>query len=236
MEWVETTPYPRRRIPAGMILFQEGDVSDLMYFVISGRLQITKQVIEGADKVLTCIDAGHYVGEMGLLTGAMRSATVMALVDTEVIELDQEAFMALLHDYPHVGVDLMQQMARHLETTNEELILLALEVALAQRKTISSQPERRGMCFVATGSFAHEHTTEVMRIAYERARTAQSPALSTALVRPGRSHEALVYIIETDAHHDLVDFIAPFAGLVQWDISPALDIREILPGPTEPNG
>ncbi len=71
-----------------------------MYFVVRGSLQISKHVIQGADKMIATLGAGQYAGEMGLLTGEQRSATIRALEDTEVVEIDQEAFLQLIHDQP----------------------------------------------------------------------------------------------------------------------------------------
>jgi prepilin-type N-terminal cleavage/methylation domain-containing protein len=58
---------------------------------------------------------------------------------------------------------------------------------------------------------------------------AKNPALITNLLLPGRTSQALVYILETDDPHDILELVSPFAGLVQWDIAPAIEINEILP-------
>ena len=80
------------------MLCREGDFGDTMYLVLAGSLQVSKQVMVGAEKVLATLGVGQYVGELSLLTGAQRNATVRALEDTEVVEVDQDAFMQLLRD------------------------------------------------------------------------------------------------------------------------------------------
>jgi CRP-like cAMP-binding protein len=234
MDWALAEHFPRQHLPAGATLFHEGDFGASMYLVVEGQLQVSKRLIEGADKVLTTLGAGQYVGEMSLLTGAKRSATVQALVDAEVIEIDQPTFENLLHDQPRAGVDLMRQMARRLEETNEELILLALEVALAHRGPQRLQPGSRRMRFVATGSFASDKTAEVLRLAGAQAPLTKHPALVTSLLLPGRTHQALVYVFETDNPRDILELVAPFAGLVQWDIAPAIEVTEALPAADSP--
>jgi hypothetical protein len=84
------------------------------------------------------------------------------------------------------------------------------------------------MRFIATGSFPGEKTAEVLRLATEQTPLAHNPALVTSLIRPGRTQEALVYVLETDDPSDLLALITPFIGLVQWDISPALEIDATL--------
>ena len=60
------------------------------------------------------------------------------------------------------------------------------------------------------------------------ARLANSPVLVTSLIRPGRTQDALVYVLETAEPSDLLELITPFIGLVQWDIAPALEIDAAL--------
>jgi CRP/FNR family cyclic AMP-dependent transcriptional regulator len=228
LDWVTSDRYKHRRLPAGATLCHEGDFGDTLYLVVQGMLQISKRVIQGADKVIATLGVGQYAGELSLLTGAQRSATMRAVEDTEVIEIDQEAFLQLLHDQPQVGLDLMRQLAHRLHETTEELILTALEVALVQREPSRMQAGSRRMRFIATGSFLSEKTAAVMRLAAAQAPLAKSPALVTSLILPGRTQGALVYIFETDAPSDLLELITPFMGLVQCDISPALEIDATL--------
>jgi len=195
---------------------------------LQGSLQISKRVIQGADKVIATLGVGQYAGEMGLLTGAQRSATIQAVEDTEVVEIDQEAFLQLIHEQPQVALDLMQQLAHRLHETTEELILTALEAALVQRDPQRMQGGSRRMRFIATGSFASEKTTAVMQLAAEQASLAKSSALITRLICPGRPQGGLVYVLETDDPFALIELITPFTGLVQWDISPALEIDATL--------
>ena len=84
------------------------------------------------------------------------------------------------------------------------------------------------MRFVATGSFAREQTAAVLCLAAAQTWVAKSSTLVTSLIRPGRTQEALLYVIETDDPRDLLALITPFMGLVQWDIAPALEIDATL--------
>jgi CRP-like cAMP-binding protein len=226
--WMTSNRYKRRHVPAGATLCHEGDFGDTMYFVVQGSLQISKRVIQGADKVIATLGDGQYAGELSLLTGAQRNATISAVEETEVVEIDQEAFLELIHEQPLVGLELMRQLAHRLHATTEELILTALEVALAQREPPRTASGGRRMCFIATGSFPGEKTAEVLRLAAEQTPLAHSPALVTSLIRPGRNQEALVYVLETDDPSDLLKLITPFMGLVQWDIAPALELDVAL--------
>jgi len=228
IDWMTSDRYKRRHVPAGATLCHEGDFGDTMYFVVQGSLQISKRVIQGADKVIATLGDGQYAGELSLLTGAQRNATISAVEETEVVEIDQEAFLELIHEQPLVGLELMRQLAHRLHATTEELILTALEVALVQREPPRLASGSRRMRFIATGSFPGEKTAEVLRLAAEQTPLAHSPALVTSLIRPGRNQDALVYVLETDDPSDLLKLITPFMGLVQWDIAPALELDVAL--------
>jgi CRP-like cAMP-binding protein len=69
VEWAIAGHYPRQHLSAGTTLFREGGFGTSMYFVVAGSLRVSKRVIEGADKILSTLGAGQYVGEMCLLTG-----------------------------------------------------------------------------------------------------------------------------------------------------------------------
>ena len=236
IDWIASDRYKRRHVPAGTTLCHEGDFGDTMYFVVQGSLQISKRVIQGADRVIATLSVGQYAGELSLLTGAQRNATIRAVEETEVIEIDQEAFLQLMHEQPRIGLDLMRQLAHRLHATTEDLILTALEVALAQRKPSRVVLGSQRLRFIATGSFPGEKMAEVLRLATEQAPLANSPALVTSLVRPGRTQEALIYLLETDDPSDLLALITPFMGLVQWDIAPVLDLDVALAATVQAEG
>ncbi len=93
-------------LPGGSVLFHEGDPPDAFYIVLSGSLG----AYSGRDPVRRHgqITAGETVGELGLITGKPRSATVAALRDSELLRVPAAAFDALVHAH----ADLMLRMAR----------------------------------------------------------------------------------------------------------------------------
>lgn len=234
-DWMHSDRYRHRQVPAGTLLCQEGDFGDTMYLVVSGNLQISKRVTQGADRVLATLGHGQYVGELSLLTGAQRSATIRALEATEVIEIDQQGFLQLLHDQPQLGLDLLRQLAHRLHDTTEELIFSSLEAALLQREPHRTAHASQRMRFIATGSCAPENLATVLHLAATQAAPTLPPALVTRLIRPGRADGALVYILDTATPGDILDLIRPFTGLVQWDITPAMDIDPSWATPPSPS-
>ena len=81
--------------PAGATLFREGEKGDALYLMRKGAVSISRRI--GTREVtLSYARAGHYVGEMALLSDMPRSATVRAVVDCEAIRIDGERFKVLI--------------------------------------------------------------------------------------------------------------------------------------------
>jgi len=99
LAWIE--------LAGGETLFHEGDAESGAYFVISGRLRASVQE-EGRPRVIGEIARGETVGEMAVLSGEPRSATVTAIRDTVLAHITSESFEALMHDHPQLAI----QMAR----------------------------------------------------------------------------------------------------------------------------
>ncbi|MSP48686.1 MAG: cyclic nucleotide-binding domain-containing protein [Alphaproteobacteria bacterium] len=105
---------------AGETLIKEGDVDDRVFLIRSGAVTISK-LVGRRDIVLSYVQAGHYVGEMAMLTRSPRSASVRASVATEAIEIEAEPLRALLAKHPEVKSDFSRKMAqRGVETARLE--------------------------------------------------------------------------------------------------------------------
>jgi predicted acylesterase/phospholipase RssA/CRP-like cAMP-binding protein len=90
----------RVSLRGGEVLFRRGDPGDAAYFLVSGRLR----AVDDADgeRTLNDIGAGESVGEMALLSNALRSATVYALRDSLLGRLSAAAFHELIERHPRV--------------------------------------------------------------------------------------------------------------------------------------
>ena len=92
-------------------LFRRDDPGDAMYLVVSGRLRVVKRDDMGQVHVLREVGRGESVGEMALLTGEARTATVVAVRDTELAALSREAFDRLLASEPRAVVGVTRMLA-----------------------------------------------------------------------------------------------------------------------------
>ncbi|RMF89692.1 MAG: cyclic nucleotide-binding domain-containing protein [Nitrospinota bacterium] len=217
---------PRLKVEAGTILFEEGDAADKMYLIVRGKVRITKQVIEGADKLLAELGEGEYFGEMGLLADLQRSATATAVEESEFVLIDRDSFGWLLQENPSFGLSIMKQLAQRLERSNEELVYVSLQMALAERKPHRFPAGTEGKSlFVITGSFAPVDTARVIK-AHARVTLPHRTDLIVSLMKPGRGKEALIYVLETETPKELLELLRPFGDLVEWEITPAIPLDD----------
>lgn len=102
-------------IPGGWQLFCQGDESDGLYIVKSGCLSVMVKGDEGPPVLVTQIHAGQTVGEMSLISGLPRSATVMAIRDTEVLRLNTDSFLKMVELHPRLLADINKILVRRLQ-------------------------------------------------------------------------------------------------------------------------
>jgi len=88
-----------KRYPAGKPIFRQGDRPSAFYVVRRGRLDVVEENEEtGKERVIRTIERGDMFGELGLVDGAPRSATVRPVEDSELFEIDESTFDRLLSD------------------------------------------------------------------------------------------------------------------------------------------
>ena len=118
-------------LPTGSVLIRQGEVGDCMYVILRGRVRV-ERVHPGIPDpiVLARLGPGDVVGEMGLLDGNPRSATVIALDDVVVAQLTSTDLSETINRYPEVSGALLRLLTRRLRQTNE----LAGEIARQARE------------------------------------------------------------------------------------------------------
>jgi ABC-type lipoprotein export system ATPase subunit len=102
------------RFPAGAVLFKQGDPADRVYVITAGAVDIVIQHPGGQEIVVNTLRAGTYFGEVGVLQGGTRTATVRADEGgVEVMTLDRETFQALVQDSEPTRDQIDQALRRY---------------------------------------------------------------------------------------------------------------------------
>jgi thioredoxin-like negative regulator of GroEL len=90
----------RRPVPAGAIVVSEGEVGDSVFLIASGSVRILVVGGHGRPLEIRRLDAGDFFGEVSALSGRPRSATVVAVADCELLEVDRWALERLVEARP----------------------------------------------------------------------------------------------------------------------------------------
>ena len=110
-----------RSFPAGVRVFHEGDNSDACYLVRTGDLRVTREHPDGRAIALATLGPGDIFGELAMLDGEARSASVETLTDAELLALPALDVRRLLADHPEISVKLIAALTRRLRETNERV-------------------------------------------------------------------------------------------------------------------
>ncbi len=105
-------------IPSGGAIFRQGDPGDSLYIIVEGGMRVT--IVDGDknEREVAILGFGECVGEMALLTGEPRSATVTALSDTVALKLERESFEELLHKHHTLSAHFANMLAARLSAVN----------------------------------------------------------------------------------------------------------------------
>jgi CRP-like cAMP-binding protein len=97
-----------REIAAGEVLFRAGEPGDALYIVARGRVQVLQAAEDASsdERLLAELGEGKAVGEMALLSGTPRTATVRAATDAELLQIDKEAFDRMVAGDPQLAAGL----------------------------------------------------------------------------------------------------------------------------------
>ncbi|PIQ97943.1 MAG: hypothetical protein COV67_01510 [Nitrospinae bacterium CG11_big_fil_rev_8_21_14_0_20_56_8] len=104
-------------VKKGDIIFREGNFSDCAFIIEKGLFEVSKTDEEGKKKVIGALHTGDIFGEMGLIDGKPRSATVIALEDGRISILSRESFEALAERKPESLMPLLRVLSIRLRDT-----------------------------------------------------------------------------------------------------------------------
>ncbi|MFN2545218.1 MAG: Crp/Fnr family transcriptional regulator [Actinomycetota bacterium] len=121
----EVTTYP-----AGVRLMQERQPGEVVYVILSGSVKVHHVQADGTEVILAVLGEKEIVGELSMIDGFGRSATVSTLEETRTLWLDREGFWECIRDMPVLSHNLHRLMARRLRRANAHIDSLAsLDVA-----------------------------------------------------------------------------------------------------------
>jgi CRP/FNR family cyclic AMP-dependent transcriptional regulator len=116
----------RRSFPRGKTIVAEGEVSQTLFIMLSGRAKVQRSDSEGKEVILAVIGAGEFFGEMSLIDDEPRSASVITLESCELLSIRKESFLAILNQSTDICLAVMRGMVRRLRSADRKIETLAL--------------------------------------------------------------------------------------------------------------
>jgi len=110
-----------RSFPKGVRVLREGDATDACYIVRSGDLRVTREHPDGRAIALATLGPGDIFGELAMLDGGTRSASVETLSESELLALPASDMRRVVAEHGEIAAKLIVALTRRLRETNERV-------------------------------------------------------------------------------------------------------------------
>ncbi|MBP6632598.1 MAG: Crp/Fnr family transcriptional regulator [Kofleriaceae bacterium] len=112
-------------VPAGTVLFREGEAGEVMFVIQSGEVEIHRRIGEH-DRVLAVLGPGEFFGEMALLSGRPRSASAVVRTTARLVSVTATTLDAMLRGRPEIALRMIKSLTGRLDRANQQIELLLL--------------------------------------------------------------------------------------------------------------
>jgi len=122
----------RRECQRDQVLLVEEEVGQTLFILLKGMVKVTRTSDEGREVIITILKSGEFFGELSLIDGKGRSATVVAMEDSEFLTLRRAEFLSMLDRYPVIAVEMMRVMADRIRRADTQIENLTLQDAFGR--------------------------------------------------------------------------------------------------------
>jgi CRP/FNR family transcriptional regulator, cyclic AMP receptor protein len=139
-----TRMYTRRFRKSEAIIHIDDSASS--FFVIrSGEVKVVRPLLTGEEVVVGILGSGDFFGEMALLDGKPRSASVFALEPTECLVLSRDDFLTYLHMHPRAAIEILVVLADRIRNLNAQVEEAMLDLPHRLARRLADLARRRGI-------------------------------------------------------------------------------------------
>lgn len=150
-----TKQIKRLEVPAGEVIIEEGEKGSKLYIVVRGSVEVLINRAN-APHHLQVLGPQSYFGEMALWDNFVRSASVVARQDTELMYLDKFDLRKAIEKYPGLAIELLQMMNRRMRAM--EKILAESNAGLSSRCACCGDIRTRDGQWVPLEQYIAEHS------------------------------------------------------------------------------
>lgn len=109
-----------------IILMEDDNTNQSFFLIVKGEVKVVLTAEDGREAILASLKEGDFFGEMSLLDGEPRSATVRAVEESKLFTIRREDFLVSLKKQPDLALTLLGEMSRRLRKSNRQISSLAL--------------------------------------------------------------------------------------------------------------
>lgn len=108
------------------VILQQDEPGDALYVILGGRVKVVLYGEDGKEVILSTLRDGDFFGEMALLDGGPRSASVVALEESRLVRLRRRPFLDFLRAHPDMALKILEELSQRLRLADGKIGSLAL--------------------------------------------------------------------------------------------------------------
>ena len=129
----------RKKYKKGSIILLEEETGAALFVIISGKVKIVRMDDDGREVILSILGESDFFGEMAILDGLTRSASVVSTTKSELFMLHRGDFLKAVNDYPSIGIALLRELTSRLRKADQQIKSLSLKDAAGRVATVVLQ-------------------------------------------------------------------------------------------------
>ena len=108
--------------PKKQMIFSQGDTAEAVFYIQTGKVKLTVVSQQGKEAVIAILERGAFFGESCLAGHTIRTATATAVEDSNIVRIDKEAMISVLHEEPTFAEMFMAYLLAHTIRIEEDLV------------------------------------------------------------------------------------------------------------------
>jgi CRP/FNR family transcriptional regulator, cyclic AMP receptor protein len=178
-----------RRVPAGRILFQQGDAGDGLYGILAGRVAFTVDSVDGKELILNVLGPGEFFGEIALLDGKGRTATAVARDACRLLFIARGEFMSFFGERPEAMSRIIELLCARLRRSTEYIAdATFLDLSRRLAKQLVNLAHDDGSSRAAALRISHAELAGMLGVSRERVSLQLAAWSDKGILDQGRGH------------------------------------------------
>ncbi|MCF7809822.1 Crp/Fnr family transcriptional regulator [bacterium] len=115
-----------RKYPKNTLVIFEDDVGNCLFVIKYGRVKISRIASDGSEAILAILGQGDFFGELSVIDGLSRSASVTSIDEIELLMLQRNDFMEIIQSIPKIAITLLKELAGRIRKSDHHIRSLSL--------------------------------------------------------------------------------------------------------------